>query len=236
MSLFVDTTYRSKEEEIMDDLDMSGDMLIKTLDQIAGINKWLGGNKVTLNGIQKLLKDKLKDESIVIVDLGCGNGDMLRAIAEFGRNNNFRFQLLGIDANQTTVDYAIELSKEYPEIAYCKQDVLSDSFKERKYDVVLCTLFLHHFDNDVIMKLLNTMISNSRLGAIVNDLHRHRLAYYLFKLVALVINNRMVTNDGLLSILRGFKREDINQFISKINYKSTVEWKWAFRYQWIIKK
>jgi len=49
--MIVDTTHRSKEVEIMDDLDMSGELLIDTLDRIAQINRWLGGNKLTLSGL-----------------------------------------------------------------------------------------------------------------------------------------------------------------------------------------
>jgi len=82
--MFVDTKYRSKDIEIMDDLDMSGELLIRTLDQIASINKWLGGNGLTIDGIKKILKAQTKDKTINIIDLGCGNGDMLREVAEFG--------------------------------------------------------------------------------------------------------------------------------------------------------
>ena len=102
--MFVDTSHRSADIEIMDDLDMSGELLIKTLDQIAGINKWLGGNGLTIDGIKTLLLNHPNDKTISIIDLGCGNGDMLREVAEFGQKNGYKFKLLGIDANQATID------------------------------------------------------------------------------------------------------------------------------------
>ena len=236
MSIFVNTSKRSSEEEIMDDFEMSGDLLIKTLDQIALINKWLGGNRITLDGVDQLLQSKSKENKIVIIDLGCGNGDMLREIADYGRRNNFLFELKGYDANQTTIDYAIDLSKRYSEIKYFKEDVLKPSFDTQEYDIALCTLFLHHFENDIAFDLVNRMITNSKIGIVINDLHRHIVAYYLFKLLTLVINNKMVQTDGLISILRGFKKKNLIHFANKLTFKSSINWKWAFRFQWIINK
>jgi ubiquinone/menaquinone biosynthesis C-methylase UbiE len=84
MSIFIDTTYRSDAVEIMDDLSMTGEVLTDTLYKLDSINKWLGGNAITLNGIKKLLKNHPKKTALTIVDLGCGSGDMLRQVAKFG--------------------------------------------------------------------------------------------------------------------------------------------------------
>ena len=46
----------------------------------------------------------------------------------------------------------------------------------------------------------------------------------------------MTREDGLTSILKAFKRKDLERFSNKIKYKSTLTWRWAFRYLWIIKK
>lgn len=233
--MWIDTTYRSKEIEIMDDLEMSGDLLIKTLDQIARINNWLGGNRVTINGVCELLKNHDKSKEITICDLGCGNGDMLRELAALGRKNGFIFKLIGIDANQTTIDYATKLSKNFPEISYAKQDVLSVDFHTQKFDIALCTLFLHHFEDAVALDILKQLQNQTHVGIVINDLHRHILAYYLFWLVAVFIGNPMVKTDGLISILRGFKRRELEAYAKQLNFNSSINWRWAFRYQWIIK-
>ena len=235
MSFLINTSSRTEEEEIMDDFSLSGDTLGKTLEQLAGINKWLGGNAVTFNGLKKMFKDQPKDELITIVDLGCGGGDMLRLIAEYGRKNGYHFKLIGIDANQYTVDYAIKHSRDYHEISFLKQDIFSEEFKTLSYDLVIATLFLHHFKNEAILKIIQESSKKANIGVLINDLHRHRLAYYLFKLLSITIKNKMVKEDGLTSILRGFKRKDLNHISKQLNAKSIIKWKWAFRYQWIIK-
>jgi len=236
MSFLVDTSHRSSEMEIMDDFTMEGVLFRDTLDKLEIINRFLGGNSVTINGLKNLLKNQSKNKTITIVDLGCGNGDILRDVAKFGRKNNYSFNLIGIDANLAAIEYAKELSKEYSELSFKTLDILSEDFKKQSYDVVLCTLFLHHFKNEELISFLKTTTNKATIGVVVNDLHRHKLAYYLFKLIGFFIKNKMVRQDGLTSVLRAFKREDLENIAKEIKVHFSIQWKWAFRYLWILKK
>jgi len=236
MSFIINTKDRSDEIEIMDDFSINGILLHDTLNKLANINKWLGGNRVTLNGLKKILKNHPKANLITVIDLGCGDGDMLREVANYGKKEGYNFKLIGIDANKYTIDYAKKLSVNYDEINYLHQDIFSNDFKELSYDVALSTLFLHHFSENNIVNILGSVLKKANLGVIVNDLHRHKMAYYLFKLVCLIIQNKMVKQDGLISILRGFKRQDLERISKRLNTKSNIQWKWAFRYQWIMQR
>ena len=235
MRLLVDTTYRSEEEEIMDDLTYNGDILHDSLDKLAKINKWLGGNSVTINGLKSLLKAHSKQAPITIVDLGCGGGDVLRDVAHFGKKNGYHFNLVGIDANTHTIHYANKLSQNYDNIEFKTINIFSEAFNDLKYDVVLTTLFLHHFKEEELVTFLNTVLKKATLGIVVNDLHRHKLAYYLFKLLGIVISNKTIAQDGLTSILRGFKRKELEVLSEKIKVNYQIKWKWAFRYQWLLR-
>ncbi|PQV49526.1 hypothetical protein CLV33_103160 [Jejuia pallidilutea] len=234
MALFVDTSYRSNATEIMDDFSMKGTLLRDTLDKLGSINKWLGGNTITLNGIKQLLHNQPKAKTYTIVDLGCGHGDILRLVAEYGRKHQFSFNLVGIDANQDAIDYANELSVNYPEITFQNIDIFSEAFLNLEFDIVLSTLFLHHFKDGEIVNLLQHLSYEAKLGIVINDLHRSKLAYGLFKLLGLLISNHMIVQDGLTSILRAFKREDLEKLSETLNLTSKIYWKWAFRYQWLI--
>ncbi|GGZ75922.1 methyltransferase domain-containing protein [Algibacter mikhailovii] len=234
MSFFVDTTYRTNQEEIMDDFSLTGATLDNTLDTLAVINKWLGGNQVTCSGLKKILKDQPKDKEITIIDLGCGGGDMLRLIANYGRNKGYNFKLIGIDANQYTVDYAKKCSGSYPEIVFYEYDVFSKEFDKLSYDVAIATLFLHHFKHEEILMLLGVIVKKASMGVLINDLHRNRLAYYLFKMITWPIKNKMIKEDGLVSVLRGFKRKELLQISETLSVKSTIKWRWAFRFLWIL--
>jgi len=170
----LDTTYRSQAEELMDDFSMEGIELQEALDKIASINRLLGGNKLTLQGVQQLVKNPCRD-TVTIVDVGCGNGDMLRTLANYANDNNLNWQLIGIDANGFTINYAKSLSVTYPNITYYCMDLFSEAFSQMNYDIVLCTLTLHHFKNDQIDKLLSLFSRQSRIGIVINDLHRSKL-------------------------------------------------------------
>lgn len=236
MDLIVNTKQRTDKEEIMDDFSIGGDLLRDTLDKLENINRWLGGNKVTVNGLKKILKNHPKNQEFTIVDLGCGHGDILRDIAIFGRKKGYQFKLIGIDANSTAIAYAEELSTAFPELSFKTEDIFSEAFKARKFDVVIATLFFHHFKDKQLTSFLKNTLEQTKIGIVVNDLHRHKLAYYLFMLLSLFIKNKMIVEDGLTSVLRGFKRKDLEKISSKINTKPQISWKWAFRFLWTIQK
>ena len=232
----IDTRYRTKESEIMDDFLLEGEELRDALDKIAAINQLLGGNKLTLSGVKQLLKNQDKTKTITIADIGCGNGDMLRMLADYERKTDFRLNLIGIDANDFTIKYAKKLSENYSNIQYQCIDIFSPQFKDIQYDIVLCTLTLHHFTDTDILNIITTFKQNATIGVVINDLHRSKLAYRLFAFICSIFKlNRMSREDGLVSILRGFKKHELEVFSQKLDFKNySIHWKWAFRYQWII--
>lgn len=232
----VDTRYRSDAAETMDDFSMEGEILRDALDKIARINVLLGGNKVTLQGVRNLLKSSDPKREISILDVGCGNGDMLRTLSDYAKQNDINFRLHGIDANDFTINHARSLSVGYANISYSVSDIFEYDLPER-YDIILCTLTLHHFKDPELLDLLKYFERQSRIGIVINDLHRSALAYYLFKGICFIFGlNEMSREDGLISILRGFKAQDLHAYSKKLNFKTySVQWKWAFRYQWIVR-
>ena len=87
----INTKYRTEAAEIMDDFSLEGETLRDALDKIAAINRLLGGNKLTLQGVRTLLSNIGDERTLTIIDVGCGNGDMLRSLANFGYKNNIDF-------------------------------------------------------------------------------------------------------------------------------------------------
>jgi len=236
--MFLNTKFRTNKEEQLDVFSLKGEALRDALDNIAKINQLLGGNLLTLRGVQKLIRNISKKETITILDVGCGNGDMLRKLADYGYKKNINFKLIGIDANKFTINHAKELSENYSNISFLCHDIFEDAFREIQYDIVLCTLTLHHFKDYQIIYLLNIFYSNSKIGIVINDLHRNSIAYRLFQVICFIFNlNDLSKNDGLISILRGFKKEELVDFSNELKFENyEINWKWAFRYEWIISK
>ncbi len=230
--------YRSQQLEIMDDLDFQGEEMKNLLGDLKYVNKWLGGNKVTLDGIEKLLHGNSKKEPITILDIGCGDGQLLRNCAKYAENNNLKLKCIGLDFNKNILEYAENQSKDFPNIKFQKVDVFLEEELIPNCDIAVCTLFLHHFSNEKIEELLKILLKKSNNGLVINDLQRSRIAFNLFKIVSnLFLKTDTAKHDGLVSIARGFKKDELEHISKKIpNQKSEIHWRWAFRYQWILKK
>lgn len=230
--------YRSTQPEIMDDLDFQGAEMKKLLQDISFVNKWLGGNAITIDGLRKLSKNHDSTKPVTLLDIGCGNGFLLRKCSDFGQKNGIEIKCIGIDCNEHILEHAKTLSKNYPNITYKKIDVLLNEDLIPNCDIALCTLFLHHFSNEKIEILLNAISKKTTAGMIINDLHRSKVAFILFKVMSrLLLKTKTAKHDGLVSIASGFKKYELEKISAEIEgQQSEIKWRWAFRYQWIIRK
>lgn len=228
--------HRSAEIEIMDDLDCQGEVVDQTLRELDFINQWLGGNAVTLQALKQLLRKQSKNQEVSIADLGCGSGEMLRLIARRAFQENRSLKLLGIDANPNIIEFAKAHSLKFNNISFEAINIFSKEFRERKFDIVLCTLFLHHFTEEQLVDIFKSLHQQTKIGIIVNDIHRHPLAFYSIKwLTQLFSKSAMVKFDAPLSVQRAFTKKELADILSKAgitNYQ--LKWKWAFRWQLII--
>ena len=220
---------RSEEQEIMDDLNISGDVVPQTLQELDTINRFLGGNNISLSALKSLKKTC---EINTLVDLGCGGADILIQMSKISPNTAFT----GIDANPHIVDYARKHASSYSNIEPLCENIFSDSFKKREFDIIHCCLFLHHFTHEELVSLFRQFKAQAQKAIIVNDLHRHFLAYYSIKLITrLFSKSYMVRNDAAVSVARGFKRVEIQQILADAGITNySLSWKWAFRWKLVI--
>ena len=218
----------------MDDLTCSGDMLRQTLKELRVINRWLGGNQVTVQGLKKLIGTDPTVSPVTIADLGSGGGDMIIQICKLARKLNREYHITGIDANENIIAYARDNTRHLENVSYQCMDVFSPDFRNQKFDYVTFTLFAHHFTNEQLIRLFIELKAITRKGIVVNDLHRHWLAYHSIRLLTKWFSrSEMVINDAPLSVARSFRRNDWQMIFRQADIrKYQVKWKWAFR--WMI--
>jgi len=221
----------------MDDPNLDEDRLQAALKDVTLVNRYLGGQQITIDGIKHFIT-KFPQREYRIVDLGCGDGAMLRKIADYARKNKLDFQLLGLDLNAKSIALAQTKSAKYPEIQYRRQDILQLDSEVFSCDIVTSTLTMHHFTDQEIEVFLKQFLTLSKLGVVINDLHRSRVAYVLFKAFSTVfMKTDIARHDGLISIKRAFTKNELLTFTQKLPlqfYK--LNWRWAFRYLWILEK
>lgn len=229
---------RAPGPELMDDLTLASDDLRRNLDELETINTWLGGYQPVLNALARLRLRFPQSRPLRLADLGSGGGDTLRHIARWARKNSIPVELAGIDANPFMLDYAAAKSQAYPEISYRKFDIFSPKFQTEPYDILTCSLFCHHFTDDELVTLLRQWHQQAGLAVVINDLHRHWLAYYSIKwLTRLFRGSYLVQHDAPLSVARAFRRADWQVLLARagINHYE-LRWRWAFRWQVVLVK
>lgn len=231
----IDFTARSTQDELMDNFKGSKEELDLVLKDINKVNTILGGNRITLNAVFQLLKKHSK-KSYTILDMGCAEGTILRKLALEARKRKIVLKLIGIDLNGTALQLAKSNSKDFPEISYIEGNVLTTDFKEMEIDVVITTLTMHHFTNKDILMFVRRFTALTKVGVVINDLQRSKLAYYLFKIFSFFfITSKTAKIDGLISISKALKRKEIESLAEELPHvKHTIKWKWAFRYVWLI--
>ncbi|TAE41231.1 MAG: methyltransferase domain-containing protein [Sphingobacteriales bacterium] len=227
-------THRSNEIEIMDDFDLPSRQIHPVLKELQTINKLLGGFTVFYNAFKSI---KLQNGDIVS-DWGCGGGDSLQVLNQYFTRKNLHLNFVGIDATPAAVQFAQQAHQHQKNIRFLLADVLKTNFKPAEFDVVISSLFTHHFDDDSWVLLIQKMANASKKAVVINDLHRHWFAYYSIGwLTQLFSKSAMVKYDSKLSVLRSFTRKELVVLLHKAGIQNfSIKWMWAFRWQIIILK
>ena len=223
-------TNRSYKLELLDAPNIPKELLFKNLRELDVVNRLLGGHAITLSGIKKLVIDKKKIYRII--DIGCGGGDAMKQIAKWAKTNKFKVELIGIDMNTDSIQFMKEECKEFSNITGIVSDYREYLKSNTNVDIVHCSLFCHHLKDDELLELFQYMNQYAKVGFIINDLQRHWFAYYSIKFLTRLLNgSTLVKNDAPLSVLRGFRKEELNVLLEKVGVNDfSIKWKWAFRY------
>jgi len=222
--------YRSYQAELLDAPDIPRQLLFQNLQELDFVNRTLGGHAITLSGIKKLITDKNK--TYHIVDIGCGGGDAMKQIAKWAKPNGYNVTLTGVDMNADAIDYMNESCKKYPQITGVVSDYRTFLKSNIKVDIIHCSLFCHHLKDDELVELFSYLKQYPQTGFVINDLQRHWFAYYSIKYLTRMFNGSvLVKNDAPLSVLRGFRKTELNTLFKKAEITHVdIKWKWAFRY------
>jgi SAM-dependent methyltransferase len=138
-----------------------------------------------------------------LLDVGFGQGDMLRRIARWARRRDIAVDLVGVDLNPRSEAAARAATPAGLPIDYRTGDYAD---VPGPFDFVISSLVAHHMTDAQLDAFLRFMEAQATRGWLVNDLHRHRFAWHTFPWLARLLGaHRIVREDGQLSIARAFR-------------------------------
>lgn len=183
------------------------------LHKLSRVGKFTGIYRDTFNVLHAL-------QPKTILDVGCGDGKLLTAISEKLPNTFCH----GIDISQEAISHA----KASDRVRF------SCSSSIEKADVIMATLVCHHMTDEEITTFIHEAYTHANHLVLINDLQRSRLAKWLFKCISRpLFSNRLISHDGIVSIERGFKKNELKALIP---YPCTIRWRFPFRWQILIWK
>jgi ubiquinone/menaquinone biosynthesis C-methylase UbiE len=200
---------RSLELEHLDKGDYTAEEYEGCIVELQRVNRWLGDTRALRHSLLRTI-EKLNLQNFSLVDVGAGSGELLQAVAEWSRERGSRTTLIGVELNSRSAEAIAERRSAFPEINAVRGDAFKLPFADKQFDFAMCSLFTHHFLNDDVVTILRELRRVSSRGIFVIDLHRHPVAYFFYTTVGrLFLHNRLIREDGALSIRRSFEPEEL---------------------------
>jgi len=208
---------RVRDEEQMDDPSLDPETYDEVLKGLGRVNAWTFAARPTLSFLARATRGR---EGFSLLDVGSGEGGMLRVIAIWARKRGLAARLTGIDLNPKSEGVARAMTPDDLPIAYRTGDYRDLG----RFDFVISSLVAHHMTEAQLRDFLLWMESNATRGWFVNDLHRHGFAYFGFPLLAGLLRvHRIVREDGRLSIARAFRPGDWRSILAEAGLTDGVE-------------
>jgi 2-polyprenyl-3-methyl-5-hydroxy-6-metoxy-1,4-benzoquinol methylase len=205
------------ELELMDRPQPVSIELERDLRSIRQLNRWFGSHRVVRHFVRRWIRPGAR---MRIIDLATGSGDIPRLIVDLARKMGANVEIDALDRQSATLEIARGSSSGYPEISYVEENILQLKPPHR-YDIVLCSLVLHHFSEGDAVCVLRRCRELSRKFVLVSDLRRGLLTTAgVYFLTALIFREPMTRYDARLSAARAFSFAEFNDLAGRAGWKN----------------
>jgi 2-polyprenyl-3-methyl-5-hydroxy-6-metoxy-1,4-benzoquinol methylase len=216
-------TARATTPERMDDDALAADVYTRVLNDLARVNTVTRARPPTLAWLARASAGL---DAFSLIDIGFGQGDMLRAIAKWAARAGKRARLTGYDLNAKSAPVARAAAGGL-EIDF----VTGDARGAERPDFIISSLVAHHMSDDELIQFLRWMDGAAARGWLINDLHRHWLAHRGYQVLSAFLGvHEIVRHDGALSVRRAFTRAEWRRLLDAAGVKARVRWHLPFRY------
>ena len=224
------TPKRIYEEELLDAGEGTDEDVAKSLTDLRRINRFLGGRRVVLRAFSSCL-DGESSQHVSLLDVGTGSADIPMAVAALCSQRGLEGFIAAVDISERNLRVSRARLQVSSEIHLVQADSLKLPFASHSFDFVTASLFLHHFRDDDVVRLLADFGRIASRAVIVNDLVRNLVPYYFTRVTFPILAASFLTrNDGPVSVLRGFTTSEMNDLARRAGLKNR-QIKRAFPYR-----
>lgn len=225
---------RLRSPELIDRRDAAPERISESLEDLAWLNRYLGGTATVLHQLDRLL-DGEGARSLRVLDVGAGGGDILLAIDGWLRRRGGRLDGVALDAGTVAVRHAgafFAASGAEGRARVVRGDALALPFGDRSFDVAYSSTFLHHLDVAGAVAVLREMVRVSTVGIVVTDLRRSLLGYLAARTLAETVWRRhpYSRHDGPASMRASFTMSEAGGLAERAGLTSRIEPQPFFRW------
>jgi ubiquinone/menaquinone biosynthesis C-methylase UbiE len=195
-------------------------VLADNLTDLRLVNRFLGGVKLTVEALDRLVPTCDRDEPLRILDVGTGGGDIARVVAGWARSRSRGAVVVATDLSQEILAFAGGPSERFG-LALAVCDGLRLPFGDDRFDVAMSSLMLHHLRPDAAVAVLTEMRRVARRGIVVNDIVRWWPGVWGARLLAGCFSgNPLTLHDGPLSVRRAYTRGELRDLARQAGLRS----------------
>ena len=208
------------QTEMMDRKQPVSEELQRDLRNLEALNRYFGSHRLMRSFLRCWLQRGGRAGVYRILDLATGGGDLPRMMVQWARSHGVAVKIDAVDAQSSTLEIARDWSVNYPEISYIEGDVRSFQALP-KYDLVCCSLALHHFSEDDAVLVLERAKALSRDKVLVADLERTCFTQFsVYLLTATYFNEPMTRHDARLSVKRAFSFDEMADLAARAGWEN----------------
>jgi SAM-dependent methyltransferase len=226
-----DSARRSAQSEILDG-SVETSELTKILADLARFNGAMMGHWPVLRWLDRAVRNIPLDQPLTLLDIGCGYGDLLRAVRRWARKRRRSMKLIGIDLSPQVIEIARGATNGSDDIAYHASDIFHLK-PAVPIDFATTSLVTHHLSDEMIVRFLRWMETHARRGWVIYDLQRSMVPFYFIALAGVLLRlHPVVTYDGRISVARSLTRREWELAIAQAGIPSNaIDLRWfMFRF------
>jgi len=211
--------------ELLDDPTADPNTVAQSLRNIARANRWFGGGAAVRHGLERVLRGMPRDPPLTLLDLGTGAGDLPRQAVRWARGRGYTLRPVGLELNRTAAAMAWRAG--VPCAVACAG---APPMRGKSVDIVLVSQVAHHLTSDSTVRLLRTCDALARVGVVIADLRRGRMAPIAFWVGARALRfDPSTVADGITSIRRGYTPGELRALLAAAGVRGRVSRRLGYR-------